>query len=1204
MSLAVVKRTVSAAKRWATFFRLPRIGAISLLVARVVIYTRIMQRLGWDTVRLGCVVVGLFVAAAGCAPTAAHSDSELTNQTRQALIDRSRPTQTWLAASDFKTSLNWFDTTSRDRIWLADVSRSGGVFDGDDVVGIDFGGNVLVSKSTGTGFTPATTWLANSVFKTTASDSTNYFTDTYRQHVWVQDVTGDRIADIVGIANDGTIKLYVGTGTGFGPASSFASPFAPLLGWFDPPGSANNNPSVRVWLADVTGDTIPDFVGIGNGGDIWVCPATGTGFGAAVGPTASNFSNSNGWFSDTYRDRLWVADVTGDLKADIVGIAFDGTIGVSAATGGGAFAATAWKGSTVFTSDQHWFDTSSQPRIWVTDVSGDHVADIVGIAPAGQGNGDIWVSRSTLTGFSSKVWLHDSKFKSGVPSDDWFSTLSRPRVWLSDVTGDDRADVVGVASNGEVWSASAVEYPSNTGVSQPDPSQQEGLFAFLPSLRTAKSQLKDPTSTSGYFTLSKKQRVWFARVTNELHVNDIVAIAPAFAPQQDGDITWTQVLPTSVTAIAPVTNPSGAQTVKVSFSRGVSCNTLGAASGLTVKEKIGTGSEVTLTAAAGSSPSAPSTYCSFNVTFTAPGSSDVKVSKSVDGLAWRDRWGQPLDGNGNGFLDGFADTDKDVGLRIDYWYSGLVGGAGKLSLGVSSAILASRPLPFPAAGSTDASCYLSNVTPTNPPNVPPPMARFVILGRGGSTAVIVSAELLGINPGRLRSLIAARTGIDEPNIIVAATHSHVVLRTLRPYVAPSYDDRTFEGSPPVDYDYPSVATGGVYPYVQWIEDSIARQVASSYANLVPVKLGAGTGTYPSNADVYPADGKADVYDRWFSSAATAACPGPIDYFDGTLGVISMIGTDNHRIALIANYGMHPVIIKEDFGITSDFPGFMSECLETSGCAASGVGYDVGMFVQAGGGDVDPKPEWDSSAGEANGGGSGMTNAVTDSRGHGVALAQAAHAVAASGTFAVATTGWNVTAYRTVLSIPGISSCDNTVNCASNETRPDGAAVKWDVESTALKVGIPGNTALAVATVPGEAFSHQQHDLRFGSSVGLAKTFLFGYANGYMGYFPDRQALDCVDTLHATDSPRDCRYAMGSACVLTSPPSSTLFTPAPPVGRLPSGFACYSTAYCSAGGLVFGTGPVYMTRGNNGLQSAGDEIVAASTKAVNYLHSSF
>jgi glucose/sorbosone dehydrogenase/hemolysin type calcium-binding protein/VCBS repeat protein len=133
-------------------------------------------------------------------------------------------------------------------------------------------------------------------------------------------------------------------------------------------------------LADVDGDGRADIVGFGNAG-VWVSLATAGGHFAAPTFELNAFGvNAGGWSSDDSYPRE-LADLNGDGRADIVGFGNAG-VWVSLATAGGHFAAPTFELNAFGVNAGGWSSQDSYPRE-LADVNGDVRADIVGFGHAG-----------------------------------------------------------------------------------------------------------------------------------------------------------------------------------------------------------------------------------------------------------------------------------------------------------------------------------------------------------------------------------------------------------------------------------------------------------------------------------------------------------------------------------------------------------------------------------------------------------------------------------------------------------------------------------------------------------------------------------------------------------------------------------------------------------------------------------------------------
>src|SRR5437867_907858 len=91
--------------------------------------------------------------------------------------------------------------------------------------------------------------------------------------------------------------------------------------------------ALPIFLADLTGDGRADIVGFGNDG-VWVALNNGNGTFQAPQMVTDLGSNNSGW--RVYQHPRCLADLTGDGRADIVGFGNDG-VWVALNNGNGTF---------------------------------------------------------------------------------------------------------------------------------------------------------------------------------------------------------------------------------------------------------------------------------------------------------------------------------------------------------------------------------------------------------------------------------------------------------------------------------------------------------------------------------------------------------------------------------------------------------------------------------------------------------------------------------------------------------------------------------------------------------------------------------------------------------------------------------------------------------------------------------------------------
>ena len=907
----------------------------------------------------------------------------------------------------------------------------------DDIVGMDDDGNVWVSRGTGMAFTASTMLPATTIFRTVA----DWFLTSSQPRVWLTDVTGDGRADFVGVDSGGGIWVSESTGTAFNASRSVASTsFATSVGYF------STSDREHVFLADLNADGKTDILGLHpTTGRIGVALATGTGSSAAFTSDAtflatSTLTTAADWFRTSVAPRLFLGDVTGDRRADLVGLATNGDLYVAESTGA-AMNPLRRVGSTVFSDANGWFATPTQPRVSLADFNGDGKLDILGVGARAVGDGDIWTLESIGSGTTADAFQHvllnESVFRT---AGGWFAPTSRSSVWFADVTGDGRADALGVDATGGVWVARSIAESSSPGVT---PARTHDFF--LPAVKNGDSGL----TAAAFFAPNAPRRVWVGDVTGD-GARDLVAISSATGT--DGDILWRMSAPAMVRSIRPVTRAmltSGAsQRIEVNLTRRIAAAAFNpSALELAVDDRPVVPSGVTTTARG----------AAFDVTFPAPRGADTRLDLALAARA-TDAWGHGLDGDGDGRPGGLS-------TRPARWSPALVAGASRVSIMPPDTTGIPRSSGFAYCVSRDLPGTVSASNPLE--------ARVLVIAGGGTCGagltcaagqscvagecqnpggvdanhalVLVALDLIGVNPGRLAELLESRYGVPKQNLIVSATHAHAAFRSIHLFNAPYFDDRY----------------SGVDPYETWLEDRVADGVGEALADMTPVEVATASTT---------------------SSLGMNRHSGlPLSPEARTVSVVElrMPGTPARTRALLVNFALHPVIMTGGRGINADFPGYLRQDLESARCAAGDPGCAV-LYLQGGAGDINP------TAGTA-------TDDPSIAQAQGRELARLVSGLSLSFR---STNGAQVLVRRHITNLAGTSACNV---CTSDQQHAEVPAV-WSARTTAVAVGVPGESLFRFGTLPGEFFSGLQTALM----AGLTPAPLFlGYANGYLGYFPDR-----------------------------------------------------------------------------------------------------
>ncbi len=280
----------------------------------------------------------------------------------------------------------------------------------------------------------------DSVSWTSAGKNIGFTVQTMNAGCWdLADISGDGKADLFaiggpGAGDQGRTYISFSTGAGFGNWD-----------WSSLGKNTNISNSAiehHAWeLADVDGDGKKDLIAIGgigaaDQGRVYITFSTGTGFGNWNWTSSGRNTQLS---SQTITAKSWtVADVTGDGKADLIGIG-----GPGQAEEGRIYISYAYSNSIVKGGFGDWnFDSYGKPtilaretlgnRCWaVADVTGDKKADFISIgAPGTENEGVVSISFSTGTGYVKWDWESASAGISLPPE-----TLNQKTWALSNVAG-------------------------------------------------------------------------------------------------------------------------------------------------------------------------------------------------------------------------------------------------------------------------------------------------------------------------------------------------------------------------------------------------------------------------------------------------------------------------------------------------------------------------------------------------------------------------------------------------------------------------------------------------------------------------------------------------------------------------------------------------------------------------------------------------
>lgn len=223
------------------------------------------------------------------------------------------------------------------------------------------------------------------------------------------DLTGDGKADLVALESDGSITAADGTGNGFTNYHKIASGFGLHV-------SAD-----RLNYVDADGDGKADLIGLETNGSLTLAKGTGSGF-------TDYHTISSGYGEYINNSRLKFGDITGDGKADALAVESDGSLTLAVGTGDGF--TNFHKVATGFGE----YLTGS--RLKLADINGDGKADLIAL----ENNGSLTLATSNGDGFSNYHTI----------SSGYGDYVSNDRLRFGDVTGDGKADILAVETDGSL----------------------------------------------------------------------------------------------------------------------------------------------------------------------------------------------------------------------------------------------------------------------------------------------------------------------------------------------------------------------------------------------------------------------------------------------------------------------------------------------------------------------------------------------------------------------------------------------------------------------------------------------------------------------------------------------------------------------------------------------------------------------------------
>lgn len=341
----------------------------------------------------------------------------------------------------------------------------------------------------------------------------------------------------------------------------------------------------------------------------------------------------------------------------------------------------------------------------------------------------------------------------------------------------------------------------------------------------------------------------------------------------------------------------------------------------------------------------------------------------------------------------------------------------------------------------------------------PLYARVLVLDDGRQAVAVVTLDL-GRSFGQpqlnfVRERVRQMHRVNE--VIFIASHTH--------------------SGPVIDEDYEEVPE-----WEQRALDKIVQAIGTARGRMTEARLGVGYGQaiLGHNRRYIQSDGHVKML--WRNSTGQ-----PAGIIDPSVGVIRVDDKQGNPLAILVNYACHPVVFGPDnLRYSADYPGAMARLVE-----ASWNDRPVCFFLQGAPGDINPLLDKTPLAANAD----AEMRQVGEKLGHEVARVSRSIQTETPVTPELADLSeelhfknrWSQESLRSaIMSAYG-------PNPAKRYFRYLNDPIAAPVSTLVI------NRQIALVGLPGEPFVGFQLLLKQRSP--LAATFLCGYTNGYLGYFP-------------------------------------------------------------------------------------------------------
>jgi hypothetical protein len=347
----------------------------------------------------------------------------------------------------------------------------------------------------------------------------------------------------------------------------------------------------------------------------------------------------------------------------------------------------------------------------------------------------------------------------------------------------------------------------------------------------------------------------------------------------------------------------------------------------------------------------------------------------------------------------------------------------------------------------------------------PLMARVLVLDDGRQAVAVVTLDL-GRSFGQpqmnfVRARVRQAYRVHEVMFIASHTHS----------------------GPVIDEDYEQVPE-----WEQQALNKIIQAIGEARGRMVEARIGTGFGQaiLGHNRRYIQSDGSVKML--WRNSTGQ-----PTGVIDASLGVIRVDDKQGHPLAILVNYACHPVVFGPDnLRYSADFPGAMARVVEAS---FGDTTKPICFFLQGAPGDINPMLDKTPLA----------ENADHEMRRVGETLGREVARV--SRTIQTETPANSELAYFSEEMRFKNRWSQESIRAAIFAAYGPNPAQRYfrylNDPIVAPVTTLVINRTIALVGLPGEPFVGLQLLLKQRSP--LTATFLCGYTNGYIGYFPTMPA---------------------------------------------------------------------------------------------------